>query len=74
MGIDAHHPESGKPLWNHAFTTSPKICVAQPGIVDGSSILLSLGYGLGSILIDVEEKDGTWTAKERWNCRRLTLI
>jgi len=70
-GVSAHEPDSGEPLWSYPFTTSPKICVAQPGIVDEASVLLSLGYGKGSILIDVEMMDGNWRATERWMSRRL---
>jgi outer membrane protein assembly factor BamB len=71
VGLHAHDPENGQPLWHHDFTTECKICVAQPGVVDGSSILLSLGYSVGSMMIDVEETDGTWTSSERWKSRRL---
>ncbi len=71
VGVFAHEPGSGKPLWNHPFTSSPKICVAQPGIFGETSVLLSLGYGKGSILIDVELKDGKWKSTERWMSRRL---
>jgi outer membrane protein assembly factor BamB len=70
-GIQAHDPETGDALWNHDFSTKPKICVAQPGIVKGTSVLLSLGYGVGSLMIDVEESEGSWTSTERWKSRRL---
>ncbi|MFT5129169.1 MAG: outer membrane protein assembly factor BamB [Rhodothermales bacterium] len=71
IGIHGHDPDNGELLWNHDFTTGPKICVAQPGVVDGSSVLLSLGYGVGSLMVDVAEKEGAWIATERWKSRRL---
>jgi outer membrane protein assembly factor BamB len=71
VGIFSHEPDTGALIWNHEFTTNPRICVAQPGVVDDSTILLSLGYGVGSLLVDVEVGDGKWTTSERWKSRRL---
>jgi outer membrane protein assembly factor BamB len=70
-GVHAHDPADGAPLWNFPFTTSPKICVAQPGVFGENAVLLSLGYGVGSVLLDVTMKDGVWTANERWKSRKL---
>ena len=70
-GVSAYNPGDGRPLWNHSFTTSMKINVAQPGVVGGSAMLLSLGYGVGSLMIDVERKDEAWTATERWKSKKL---
>ena len=70
-GLHAHAVEDGAQLWSYDFSTQYKICVAQPGVIDGKSILLSLGYGVGSLMLDVEEADGEWTISERWRSLKL---
>jgi outer membrane protein assembly factor BamB len=70
-GVTAYNPADGGVLWMKAWTTGPKINVAQPTAVGESAVMLSSGYGRGSILFDVTKDGDSWSAEERWRSMRL---
>ena len=60
------HPSTGKQLWSFGpWTNQPKVNAAQP-VVQGDKIFLSSGYTIGSVLLQVSQKDDEWTVKEVW--------
>lgn len=70
-GLTAFAPADGSELWSHGWSSAPKINVAQPLVYDESAVFLSVGYGRGSILLDVEKAEDQWSAEERWRSMRL---
>ncbi|MFL2908973.1 MAG: PQQ-binding-like beta-propeller repeat protein [Limisphaerales bacterium] len=69
-GLSAHSPENGKVLWTFPWATSTPH-VAVPLIVSENQLLVSLGYGNGSKLIELSQQDGNYSAKELWHSRRM---
>ena len=73
-GVEAHAVGDGSLLWSHAFTNDQSTVCAQPVLVHGTDrqILLGLGYGRGSTLIDVSQNDdGGWQTDEVWTSRDM---
>jgi outer membrane protein assembly factor BamB len=64
-------PMSGKVLWSHPWKTDHGINVAQPVVVEGRQVLLSAGYGHGSLLLEVRCPDGSCSARPVWENRNL---
>jgi outer membrane protein assembly factor BamB len=66
--------EDGALLWSHPFTNDQSTVCAQPVLVPDTDrqILLGLGYGRGSTLIEVSQADdGTWQTREIWTSRDM---
>lgn len=73
-GLEAHAVEDGALLWSHPFTNDQSTVCAQPVLVPDTDrqILLGLGYGRGSTLIEVSQADdGTWQTREIWTSRDM---
>lgn len=64
--IAAHDPADGRLLWRYPWTgDQPK--VPQPVPVGPSQVLIASGYGIGSMLLDVNASaDGELSASEAW--------
>lgn len=61
-GVD---PSTGKELWNFPWPGSfPK--VAQPLVYDGDKLLVTASYGVGSLLLQLSEKEGKMEASRIW--------
>lgn len=61
-GISASGSDKGKLLWkNSGF--SPAVVAPSPVIMDQGKILATAGYGAGSALFQITQKDGTFDAK-----------
>ena len=71
VGISAHSLENGEVLWDYPWTTASRVNVAQPVVYDGNKVIISSGYSVGTLCLDVTYKKGQWTAKEKWRSRRL---
>ena len=73
-GLEAHAVDDGVLLWSHLFTNDQSTVCAQPVLVPGTDrqILLGLGYGRGSTLIEVAKgEDGVWQTDEVWISRDM---
>ena len=67
-GLASHSPENGSILWS--FTWNPgHPHVSMPVILGKNQILLSLGYGNGSKLIQVNQEGESYSASELWQSR-----
>ncbi len=65
-------PSDGTLLWEH--TWEPGVGIVQPALVDGNSVLLSTGDGMGGVgmrRITVSHGPAGWTVEERWTSRGL---
>ncbi|MDP6891921.1 MAG: PQQ-binding-like beta-propeller repeat protein [Verrucomicrobiota bacterium] len=69
-GLSAHSPENGNVLWTFPWSTSTPH-VAVPLIISENKLLVSLGYGNGSKLIEVSQQDGNYSTKALWHSRRM---
>lgn len=70
-GCTAHDPITGAEAWSFPWTNDARTNCAQP-IVEGDRVLLSSGYGTGSVLLGVSRgDDDRWAVTERWRSRDL---
>lgn len=71
-GIASHHPETGEALWSFPWGNDQNNNCGQPLVIDESHVLLSTGYGTGSVMLEISHSDtGGWTAAEQWRSRDL---
>lgn len=71
--VAAHDPADGRVLWRYPWQgTQPK--VGQPIVVGASQVLIGSGYGVGCILLDVEQaSDSEFSVREAWKAHNLKL-
>ena len=71
-GITGHSVASGEELWSFAWGNDQRNNCGQPLVLDGDRLLLSTGYGTGSVLLQLAQDDaGALTATEVWRSRDL---
>jgi outer membrane protein assembly factor BamB len=61
--------KSGELLWERAETNAMALPMLQPRVVSANELLVATDPGI--VLLDVEKKDGKWTAADRWASNRL---
>jgi outer membrane protein assembly factor BamB len=67
----AHDPADGQILWRYSWKGWGPRC-AQPVAIEGDRVLLSAGFGLGSLLLQVKaDASGKLSAAEVWKNLRL---
>jgi len=64
-------PESGKVLWSLPWKTSMQISVAQPLLAGNDRVFVSTGYGKGSVLVKVTQKNNAFQATELWTSLKM---
>ncbi len=62
--------EAGKSIYKHEFAVRNTANVPTPAYADGL-LFWAVGYGKGSVCLDVEQDAGTWSFKEIWRNREL---
>jgi outer membrane protein assembly factor BamB len=66
----AHDPANGHVLWRYAWPSSlPKVPSAFA--VDSDRVLLSCGYGIGCVMLQVNNEAGRLSVTKLWNNRYL---
>jgi outer membrane protein assembly factor BamB len=69
--LTAHDPADGHILWQYPWKGWEPRC-AQPVALEGDRVLLSAGFGLGSVLLQVKtDAGGKLSASEAWKNLRL---
>lgn len=69
--VAGHDPSDGRVLWSHPWSDRQPN-VAQPLPVGGRRLLASSGYGVGSELIELTQRDdGNFDVNVLWKTRRL---
>ena len=61
-GISASGVDKGKLLWE-STAFSPAVVAPSPVILENGKIFFSAGYGAGSVLVQVKEKDGIYSVE-----------
>lgn len=69
-GVAGYDTSNGTRLWWYPWETGAEH-VATPVVVGPDRLLVSIGYGQGSTLLDVTRKDGSFAATELWRSPRL---
>ncbi len=69
-GLSAHSPQNGSVAWEFDWSV-PFPHVSMPVTLPGNRILLSLGYGKGSKLLQVDFSGGIFSANELWRSNRM---
>ena len=68
--IAGHDPATGRVLWNHPWPrTMPS--VAAPLVLSDTRVLLSVGYGIGSRLLEISRDGDAVTQSLVWESTRL---
>jgi outer membrane protein assembly factor BamB len=67
VGGAGHDAATGKQLWRSPeWTNEFQNNCAQPIVLTDGGVLLSSGYGTGSLLLGVKKSGESWTVSERW--------
>ncbi len=66
--LTAHAPKTGSVIWSFEWKVGVPH-VSMPVILNDNQILLSLGYGQGSKLVQVTKNEGSYSANELWSSR-----
>ena len=61
----------GQELWSFPWTNGPQINVAQPIVIDPSSVLIGTGYGTGSVRLQITRTGDQWTVDKTWTTKKL---
>jgi outer membrane protein assembly factor BamB len=72
-GLAGHDLGTGAELWRFAYPTYMGINVAQPIVLDDTSVVLAAGYGVGGARIKVTEANGKWTVAEVWRTKNTVM-
>jgi outer membrane protein assembly factor BamB len=68
--VTGHDPTSGATLWTVEWR-HPSERVAPPLVMGENRLLVSAGYGAGSLMIEVTETEGVLSASTLWDSPRL---
>jgi len=63
--------ENGDLLWEHPWSTTQGINVAQPLVVGDDRLIVSAGYGHGAAMIEISGEDGGFAARTVWESSRM---
>lgn len=69
FGIESLVPETGAPLWEHAWPTKSNPRCVQPLLSGDGLIMIGTTSPTGSRLIEVRREQDRWTASERWTTK-----
>lgn len=70
-GILAIDVPTGKVIWKHTPEGWREAHMVQPQAIDGSSLIVSLGDGIGVARLGVERAGDEWRASTGWKSNRL---
>ena len=70
-GLESFDPETGKPLWDHAWLLEGMFRVCQPHVMDEGRILLSTPMTGGTRMVEVSKSGEAWKVEEKWTTTDL---
>ena len=68
--MTGHDPADGKVLWEYAWQPAPAKA-SQPPVLPGDRLLLTAGYGVPGVLLQVKNDGDKWTTEEVWTTSRM---
>ena len=68
--LTAHAPADGRILWKYDWKAWGPRC-AQPVTIPDDRVLLSAGFGVGCVLLQIKDTAGEWSAVELWKNLKL---
>jgi outer membrane protein assembly factor BamB len=75
-GLGGHDLATGAELWRFAWPTYMGINVAQPIVLDDTSVMIASDYSgtaTGAALLKVTEADGKWSAQQVWRTKNTVM-
>jgi len=70
-GMAGHSLKSGKELFFFPWTNAPKVCGAMPVALPDGSVLYGIGYGEGTVRLEITHENDEWSAREMWRSNRF---
>jgi outer membrane protein assembly factor BamB len=70
-GLAAYSLQDGRELWFFEWTNAPKVCGATPVACSDRSVLYGIGYGVGTVRLDVVRDESRWSVDKKWECNRM---
>ncbi len=70
--VNSLDPVTGRALWSFPWATDMGISCSQPVVVDDERIFVSLGYGIGSVMIKLEGEGDAIKPKALWTNYRMS--
>jgi|694.fasta_scaffold00328_26 outer membrane protein assembly factor BamB len=61
----------GTEKWQFPFKTFNGINVGQPLVIDQDRVFITAGYDAGSVMLQIKNENGQWTAEPLWQNKRL---
>ena len=69
--VAAHNPANGEIFWRQEWDATSQF-VAQPVVVPGNRVFVSLGYGIGCKLFQINRNEnGDYSSSELWKSPRM---
>ena len=66
-GLRSHRPSTGDQLWFHEFNNDQAISVAQPVLLEGNRVFLTMSYGVGCRMVQIIHTGSVWKTKALWS-------
>lgn len=71
QSVTGHDLKDGHEIWRYSWPGAQPKCT-DPTLLANDRILLSAGYGLGGVLLQLQKlEDGHWKISELWKSRQL---
>ena len=73
FGPKGLQPQTGAELWRYDWSNVPKIHCSQPLAIDDRHVMISSGYGRGSVLLHIEQSASGWSCEPVWTSRDMKM-
>jgi outer membrane protein assembly factor BamB len=73
VGIAGDDLATGQNLWKFPWTNNSGINAAQPIIPAKDQVLVSVSYGVGSVLLQVRHSTAGWKAEPLWESKQIRM-
>lgn len=70
-GLQAFAPETGEPLWDHAWNVKTNPRCTQPLMVSEDLVMFGATGTMGSRLLRIRKEENAWEAAVEWETRRF---
>jgi len=70
-GLALHAVDDGTQLCHFDWSNAPQVCGMLPIVLDESSVLFGIGYGVGTVRLTASRSGTNWSLQEQWRTTRL---